>query len=269
MDSAKDFECLPASLPRAWRKSCVGLGMLCMVAHGCAAHQPAVRPLEPNPGNSVHGRAHESLERRMHTEFAAAAQARDAIVAGKLLDARQPLIWLAAHEFQDPLPSAWEATVRRMQHAAARGAAASDLAVAANAVGAMAAACGTCHRNLQRAPFFLGDETGRTQAGPASASADVELRSRMHQHAWISRRLWEGLIGPWDGAWNAGCDELRQLRTSPSLPSTLQPRLARMQQFGEADCVAPDLAHRGAVYAKVITECGDCHAALASAHDAP
>jgi hypothetical protein len=131
----------------------------------------------------------------------------------------------------------------------------------------MAALCGACHRGLERGPFFFPEEIA--EEGMPDTRGNIELRSRMHQHSWISRRLWQGLIGPWDGAWNAGCEELRQLRDDSALPSTLQPRFARMRQLVEPTCIAADPTQRAAVFGAVISECAQCHSTLAIHGDGP
>ena len=205
----------------------VALGWLVLLASGCGAHEPAGRPPAPEPSSPT-PRPREALERRMHTEFDAATQARDAIVAGDLARARPPLIRLAAHEFAGDVPSNWQPLVRRMQQSRRAGRERRELAGSrARSVGAVAAACSACHRDLQRGPLFFPDEPSAGDERSRTAGTEIELKARMHQHAWIARRLWQGLIGPWDGA----CIDQTPRhanRIGPRAPFSLVPTVRRV-----------------------------------------
>ena len=63
----------------------------------------------------------------------------------------------------------------------------------------MAGACGNCHQGLQAEPRFTWDSL-------PSQAADVAAHLLRHQ--WVADRMWRGLIGPSDEAWNAGAEVL-------------------------------------------------------------
>lgn len=236
--------------------------LVCAILLSCSTARP-----EPAAETTVPARevgptpAREQRLRQMHAELGVAREARDAVIAGELEQARQPLIWLASNQLAVGIPAEWQIFVQRLQAAAAKGSAARDVSEMATAVATVAATCGGCHSNASRGPLFFHTPVGEVPSGAAERDDAFELRARMHQHAWIAERLWQGLIGPWDGAWKVGCDELRALQADPAFSELMQARLASFQTLASS-CASADLGLRAQSYARVIASCGECHTAL-------
>ena len=112
---------------------------------------------------------------------------------GKLDDIREPAIWLADHEAVAGLPENFEPYVGLMRQYAREINNASDLKSAAISVSGMAKTCSNCHLVNEIEIEFGYDQE------PAQWSDTV---SHMQRHQWAADRLWEGLIGPSDTAWN-------------------------------------------------------------------
>lgn len=203
---------------------------------------------EPEETDSPEPKAH------MQEHLSAALAARDAVIAGDLGGSRAAVEWLVAHRYPETLPPTWKPYAVRMQTAAKGVAAATDLTAAANAVGVLAAACGSCHTHVggpQRKP--TGFET----------SSDVDVLDRMHRHAWAVDRLWEGLITPWDDAWRVGAEVLSEarFRVQPGDEHAvrLHEGLARVQRLGHAARRERSLQRRSEMYGQLLTTCAGCH----------
>jgi mono/diheme cytochrome c family protein len=263
--------------PRAAARSArVCAALLCVASHGCGSERssdaeptgnapppPAtISALEP-PRSATEPEAVEpeppepdEIGDLMKDHFGMASQVRDAVVRGQLEQAEAPLVWLGQHGLASSMPATWRIHVERMQLTARRASSASTLAAAGQAVGQLAAECGACHATLRQGPEFEPSDVN--DLGPTGASP--ALRERMHRQLWAIERLWEGLVGPSNAAWQAGADNLRQGHGHSRVPAPQQARLERVRGLGVEAGDAASRADRGQIYGRILAECGNCHA---------
>ncbi len=197
----------------------------------------------------------------MHEHLTRISTIKSAIVAGKLEEVREPATWLAEHETAAGLPAEFESYVIQMRSYARQLIEAPNLTSAAESVSNMAKTCGNCHLvngvNLE----FGYDRKPRE---------DLEdVVTHMQRHQWATDRLWEGLIGPSDIAWNRGTD---MLIDAPLLASDVTTATDKVAKIGNivrrihalggigTETKTPDA--RSELYAEVLGLCAGCHTLL-------
>jgi cytochrome c553 len=138
---------------------------------------------------------------------------------------------------------------------------AQDLASAAESVSNMAKTCSNCH--LVNDIFLEFGYDNR----PRAYLDDVV--THMQRHQWAVDRLWEGLIGPSDDAWNRGTDMLidAPLRPSDVTEATahngeLGKIVRRIHALGGIGTVTKSPDARSALYAEILGLCASCHTLL-------
>jgi mono/diheme cytochrome c family protein len=195
----------------------------------------------------------------MKDHFDQASQARDAVVRGQLALAEAPLTWLGQHGFAKDLPADWRPHIDRMQQAAVEATKLSTLAAAAAGVSAMASECGACHQALSRGPEL--EPTGlESDDSTKPLSAQAALQHRMDEQLWGIERMWEGLVIPSDHAWREGAKSLGELKAHPLVAAKLRARLERVRSLGVEASAASNAELRARSYARILAECGSCHA---------
>ncbi len=136
----------------------------------------------------------------MHEYLDRISTIKSSIIAGRLEGVRDPAIWIADHEITAGLPADFEPYIAQMKTHARHVIEAKDLISAAKSVSKMAKTCGACHEVNGIEMEFGYDQTPRE---------DVEdVITHMQRHQWAADRLWDGLIGPSNSAWNRGADML-------------------------------------------------------------
>jgi mono/diheme cytochrome c family protein len=212
--------------------------------------EPGVPPLRPE-------NATPTVATHMQDHFTQASAVRDAVIAGDLDQLRPSARWLAEHVVSDTLPETWTPHVAAMQQAASKAAAAETAGAAAASVGAMAQACGACHSSLG-GPTFEGESP---EAEESSVAAD------MQRHRWAADRMWEGLVGPSDTAWQAGVVALADARLTPeamaddrTLPKEVFELAEQAHQVGAKGGGEKDPAKRAELYGRYLGTCAACHA---------
>ncbi|HEX5061916.1 MAG TPA: hypothetical protein VFV99_21255 [Kofleriaceae bacterium] len=193
-------------------------------------------------------RAHMTV----HLEEAAALQA--AIARGWLVDARERARWFASHDMEAP-PS-WQPYLDDMRYAAMRIARARDVATAGAQIGLLGRACGACHEANAATPAFQYDPP---------PTDDATLEAQMRRHQWAAARMWEGVVGPADAAWQDGArvmatTRLDVARTAHEKPNAdvfeLAERL-RDQATQALTMTARDA--RARFYGEMMETCASCH----------
>ena len=178
---------------------------------------------------------------------------------GRLEGTRQPANWLATHETLPDLPTSFEPFVDFMRSSARQVEKSEDLETAATAVSLMAQNCGNCHRASHADVEFGYD------ALPAKWS---DSQTHMQRHQWAMDRLWEGLIGPSDAAWNRGTamlseEPLHAAEVSASAAASearMLENIAReVHELGEAGAGLTSQSDRSQVYGRILGLCADCH----------
>jgi cytochrome c553 len=189
----------------------------------------------------------------MHEHLDQVSAIKAAVIAGRLEDVREPATWLATHEEPALLPS-----VEEMRRYAARAASAEDLVAAAAAVGEIARACGDCHQ-------ANGVEVGFGYATPPSRD-EQSVKAQMQRHLWAADRMWAGLIGPSDVAWNRGADMLAEVQLAASDITAKEGQRAQISELtqraralGEQAGQAASAELRSGLYGEFLSLCATCH----------
>jgi mono/diheme cytochrome c family protein len=264
----------------------------------CCACASGPRPAEATAPSSEAPAKTASAGDRMLDHFADATAARDAVIAGRLQAVRPPLERLAGARDIGELPSDWMPWFDEMRKVAARGAAASTLAAAAESVAALGGNCGECHRTTRGGP--------RTALAPEyNPGGERGLRENMARHRFAADELWIGLTGPVHEAWSTGASALMNINVpslvthrgdpatedrapsgegtlqgeaDPAMPSQearegnarsadpdtvdLDPELRALRALGERADRATTGADKQQVFGEVIARCGACHERL-------
>ena len=197
----------------------------------------------------------------MHEHLTRISTIKSAIIAGELENAYEAATWLADHETAADLRAEFEPYIILMRSHARHVIEAEDLASAAESVSEMAKTCGNCHLvngvNLQ----FGYDRRPRE---------DLEdVVTHMQRHLWATDRLWEGLIGPSDTAWNRGTDMLIDAPLLPSDVTTATDNVAEIARIARrihalcgigTETKTPD--DRSELFGEVLGLCASCHTLL-------
>ncbi len=217
------------------------------------------------PAQEVVADGESDVATHMHEHLARITTIKSLIIMGDLDGVREPAIWLADHEAVAGLPANYEPYVGLMRQYAREVNNASDLESAAMAVSDMARTCSNCHLVNEIEIEFGYDQE------PAEWSDTV---SHMQRHQWAADRLWEGLIGPSDIAWNQGTDMLVDVPLSPinvmdgttgTFDAAAIDEIARRVHVlgGQGtNTRTPDA--RAALYADLLGLCAQCHSMLES-----
>lgn len=231
--------------------------ILCCTA-ACSAN-PARQgaPTEPAATAPVTQTTTAPVERvDMLQHWIDATQLRDQVMAGRLADARAVADKLAAQPAPTEAPG-WATYVAQIDGHVQAAQAAGSLSALATATAGVGATCGECHAangaNLQL-PTGL----------PPAEGADA--RSHMARHAWAVAAMWDGLVGPSDGRWSDGVGMLAEKplhatdEASPFVATPASEQIgARVHDAAIRGAAERDPAMRAAVFAEVLTACGECH----------
>ena len=222
-------------------------------AQRAAKALPATRRVPPKgdePDRHVH----------MQATFWMAIVARDALIDGDLEATRSIAHELADHDYGDAFPPSWKHWVEDMQKQARALAIAADDAEAGQAVGALAVACGNCHRGQER-----GVRPPNAEAMPWEEPPEA-ITARMQRHAVGIEQMWFGLIAPSDDVWRAGAVTLTRAPLDAPLEGEEDPvderfhaEFEHLRDLARKASAAPTYAARAHIYGEAITTCANCH----------
>jgi cytochrome c553 len=195
------------------------------------------------------------LASEMHARYVALTAARDAVIAGRLADAKTAIGPLTERDPTAPFPRAWDGWVVGVESAARTVASAPDLVSAANGVANVAAACASCHR--------------ATSGGPAVTEADDvppqawQPGQNMPLHRWAVGWMWLGLLADSDDAWLRGANELDDhpidLRFDTARPGGAS-ELEQLVYVVANKALTTDVpADRAALFGNLLGVCSECH----------
>ena len=92
---------------------------------------------------------------------------------------------------------------------------------------------------------------------------------RMQRHLWAMDRLWEGLVGPSEMAWQEGSKVLaanpfpaNALPISEDLQPVAKKQLAAIAALAKQAGSVTELADRSKLYGKLLGTCSGCHSKL-------
>ena len=197
----------------------------------------------------------------MHEHLAQLNHIKSAVVAGDLNGTKESALLLAQHQPASDLPAEWTPFVQTMRDAANGAAKATNLGAAGSAIARIAVACGNCH-----VANSINLEFGYEQK-PAPDLDD--LISHMQRHQWAVDRMWEGMFGPSDIAWNRGTDMLidialhaKDVPVDSATAAEVRDLDQRIHSLGGKGTQTKTTDGRQAVYSEVVSLCGNCHLKL-------
>lgn len=243
-----------------WRVKLTIPLVLLAVACGCRSEtEKSQTKSSPGAGATEKRFTEVDKVRLMESHYVAAIAAQDLLIRNRLEEFRAKLAELAATELPSNAPAGWAPLHQRMRDAAARAAAESNLAETAagleRAGAVMAAvveACGVCHSSLSTGPVYQK---------PEPATADNPVHATMRKHQWSTERLWEGVTGPLDEAWERGALAVAEteLFTAADTSASLREREAAMRALGKEAGAAATLGDRAKFYGRLLASCAGCH----------
>ncbi len=194
----------------------------------------------------------------MHGNLDRLSEVKAAIIAGDLEAAREPATWIAEHNGVETLPKGWEPYIVRMRADATKVASATDLANASAHLSMIARACGDCHVANNSEVTFGFDQKPRDEFDGR--------RTHMQRHLWGVDRMWDGLIGPSDIAWNRGSDFLIDVPLSPEevLGTSgngegIGTMAKQVHVLGGRGTQTKSAADRSELFGELLAVCGSCH----------
>jgi len=176
-------------------------------------------------------------------------QARDALIRGQLADATGALTWLAMHREPNALAAA-RPLLGQMQAHAQRAIDTSDLKVAAQELGGVAASCGQCHAAMGKGPK-------PEPSGFEQLDDELTVATHMHGYLWATETLWNALVAD-AGLWDPGVAALATLEP-PTEPSKLAPGFSAIRAWASAAKTLTTPKDRAQAYGELLASCGGCH----------
>ncbi len=193
----------------------------------------------------------------MHVHLRRTGEIRDAVIAGEVDRMRDAARWVATHDEPPGLSrelSAYGAEVRSL---AARLVTADSLEEAARIAARMGASCGRCHVAGGVPPRFavgLGPPEGERPS------------AQMNRHVWASDRMWEGLVGPSQEAWEEGIRALQagwinppDVVGDPRNLNEVRALVRRVYALAAEGKDARTLEERARIYGRFLATCIECH----------
>ncbi len=193
----------------------------------------------------------------MHRNLARTVDIQTGVVQGDLEKAQKAAVWLVGREDQMAFSGEGKEYQSAMLHIARRISETEDLSEVALQTGQLAGSCGACHQALGGGPRFA--------VGTSAPDGDSQ-EALMVRHLWAADRMWEGLVGPSDEAWEAGARAIsetqpalaRAHRASTSAEGTGD-LLQEVNLLSKEAMEATGLESRANVYGRLLTTCNQCH----------
>jgi len=207
-------------------------------------------------GSCVSGRGGPEMS-AMHSRFTRVLAIQTGIVLGDIERAQDAADWLTRQEDNRGFPPEAERYQAEMKRFASLIARDRDLETMATRAGQLAATCGSCHQAVSGGPTFV--------VGPQAGSGE-STANHMIRHLWAVDRMWEGLVGPSQEAWEAGSLALTRewVPTEAAVQRSGSPQAARailgeLAQLGSSAKEASTQEARAALYGDVLKSCRRCH----------
>jgi cytochrome c553 len=207
---------------------------------------PAPLPPTPRPPTFDHDNV---VRFHMSQNFDLLRAIERLLIRGKLDEARVFAEAIATAP-DEPAHGPWATQTLLVRDRAAALARATTVDDALRKETALATACGSCHRELA--------VTGIFKDPPPAPPDRATLDARMARHRWAADRLWEGVVGNSDEAWQAGLDVIA---VAPlDLGEERAPLARTLQQLAsKARRTKPAAPDRGTAYADLLVTCAACH----------
>ncbi|MEQ1569280.1 MAG: hypothetical protein ABMA64_26825, partial [Myxococcota bacterium] len=216
---------------------------LCGTCHG--ANRPRALP-------QIDGLTLPNLQATMDQHFVHGLELQLAVMGGDLEAAHRAAQGLADAPLPPNTPAPAVTYVEAMRAAATAGAAAPDLAAAAQSMGQIALACAGCH---------TASGGGPKESLPAPPSSDKHMAMHLYGAYWLGY----GVYAPNERAWLEGAGALGQGKLLvEGVPPTPEAEAldAAVHALAVKAAATPAGPERAAVWAEVLSACAPCHTKL-------
>lgn len=212
-------------------------------------------PATEGPDESYHAPASDKvIQAHMASNFAEGTAVRDAVVAGRLDDARDAMKALAGRTDTTLLGRQGEAFLQNLKSAAAAGSASQSAVDLGTSVGKLGAACGACHASFE------------VPLSPITAQPPDGWAGHGKTGAWMVSAMWTGMLANADSAWTTGTSVLATAPTDLAgygvRGATTTEATAAIETFKTLAATAPlaaDRDSRAAAVGQIVGACGRCH----------
>lgn len=201
----------------------------------------------------------------MHMHFADINAIQQALISGNMIATRETAKKIRAG-FRGPQPQGWGPFIERSVASAEMLEVTDDLNMAARIAGTMAGTCGDCHR-AHEIEVVEHDAV-------APPREEDKFSDFMTQHRWAADRMWEGLIGPSDEAWQAGAKVLAQAELTAEdvkerlvLTPEIETLLAQIRSDAAAASTTSGAKERQELYGSFLAGCAGCHRDMMNQRD--
>lgn len=193
----------------------------------------------------------------MYAHFDRAGELHDAIMKGRLSQAKDAARWIASHQERQGFSGRSVYFQDAMQAFASEVDRATTLKDAANAAARMGQACGDCHREHEVQPRFLIGSVPPSGSGP---------QAEMVRHVWGEERMWEGLVGSGDQAWQSGAEAIQsgwlntqEIVSSPHDRTAIRDLVMQVYELAGEATHAHDSNDRARIFGEFLYACAECH----------
>jgi hypothetical protein len=220
----------------------------------CGGSPQSSRSEAPTPAEDV------TTAKAMHRHFEDVNAIERALISGDLASAHEHA-HSAREGFRGRIPAGWDRYVERAVASAEMMEVTTDLGVAARLAGTMAGTCGDCHtaRSVQAVQL---DKAVPERSG--DSFDDFMLR-----HRWATDRMWEGLIGPSNAAWNAGAAVLKETHVDEAdvagrieMTPELRDLLGEIRRAAQTAEETQGYKERQLLFGNLLAGCAGCHRAM-------
>lgn len=188
----------------------------------------------------------------MRSHYRQVEEIQVALIEGKTDATREAARWLSTHEGRE-YPAEAGPALEAMRNEARTMLRQRDILLMSRTLGRMGVACGDCHVAVKAAVDFSGAEPPRTSANP---------EEQMRRHIWAMDRLWKGLVGPSEAAWQAGAGALMAMPVDFGGNEEANRLSARVNELAGIAQVSKTPKERSDTYGDLVETCALCHNAL-------
>lgn len=194
------------------------------------------------------------IQAHMALNFNQGTAARDAVVAGKLDQARQDLKELAERTDPSLMGRQGEAFLQNLKSTASAGTASQSAADLGTSVGKLGAACGACHASFE------------VPLSPITAQPPEGWSGHAKTGTWMVGALWTGMLANADSAWGTGTAALATAPTDlagygvrGTTTVEAQAAVETLKALAGSAPLAKDRESRAAAVGQIVGACGRCH----------
>jgi mono/diheme cytochrome c family protein len=218
----------------------------------CAPKTTTATEAEPE---AYHAPASDKvIQTHMSQNFNQGTAARDAVVAGKLDDARGDLKELAERTDPTLIGRQGEPFLQNLKATASAGASSQSAVDLGTSVGKLGAACGACHASFE------------VPLSPVTAKPPEGWAGHAKTGSWMVDAMWTAMLANADVAWTEGASVLA---TAPAdlggygvRGTTTTEAAAALETMKSAAVAAPqakDRESRATVIGQIVGACARCH----------